>query len=276
VRALDQQPSVAARIATGPIGELWRERSLLATLVLRDLRARYVGSSVGLVWSLAGPLLQIAILTIVFSFVLDVRLATPGDVPFPVVLAWGLFPWIGFQEAVARGTTALVDNGVMIKRMAFRPGVRVAQAAVAAAVQQVAALALLTLLMPTLGVPVRPAVALCVMPFALQLALMIGIGWILGVSHVYFRDTAQVVVAALQAWFYLTPIVYTLNTAPETLQRLLLVNPLCGIVETFRAFALGGPVPWLALAWSATAALLALAGGARALSRARAEIADLV
>lgn len=265
-----------APTAPGPIGELWSERSLLATLVLKDLRARYAGSSVGLVWSLASPLIQIVILTLVFSFVLDVRLQVPGGVPFPVVLAWGLFPWIGFQEAVARGTTSLVDNGVMIKRMAFRPGILVAQTAFAAAIQQAAALVLLTLLMPLLGVPVRPAIVLCLVPFALQLCLMIGIGWILGGLHVYFRDTAQVVVAALQAWFYLTPIVYTLKTAPEILQRLLLVNPLSGIVETFRALALGGPVPWMALAWSATAAWLALAGGARVLTRARGEIADLV
>lgn len=260
----------------GPIRELWRKRSLLATLVMRDLRARYAGSSVGLVWSLAGPLIQIVILTLVFSFVLDVRLQIPGGAPFPVVLAWGLFPWIGFQEAIARGTTSLVDNGVMIKRMAFRPGILVAQTAFAAAIQQAAALVLLTLLMPLLGVQIRPGVVLCILPFALQLTLMIGIGWILGVLHVYFRDTAQVVVAALQAWFYLTPIVYTLKTAPEILQRLLLVNPLCGIVETFRALALGGPIPWLALGWSAAAASLALAGGARVLARARGEIADLV
>lgn len=263
-------------VVPGPIGELWSERSLLATLVMRDLRARYAGSSVGLVWSLASPLLQIVILTLVFSYVLDVRLRLPGDVPFPVVLAWGLFPWIGFQEGIARGTTSLVDNGVMIKRMAFRPGILVAQTAFAAAAQQAVAVVLLTVVMPLLGVPVRASVALCLLPFALQLSLMLGIGWILGVLHVYFRDTAQVVVAALQAWFYLTPIVYTLNTAPETLQRLLLVNPLCGIVETFRALALGGPMPWLALAWSAASASLALAVGARVLSRARGEIADLV
>ena len=276
MRALADGPSLAAAIASGPIGELWRERGLLATLVVRDLRARYAGSSVGLVWSLASPLLQIAILTLVFSFVLDVRLQVAGDVPFPVVLAWGLFPWIGFQEAIARGTTALVDNGVMIRRMAFRPGILVAQTALAAAVQQAVALLLLTLLMPLLGVPVRASTVLCVLPFAVQLSLVIGIGWILGVLHVYFRDTAQVILAALQAWFYLTPIVYTLEAAPGTLQRLLLVNPLCGIVETFRAFALGGPVPWGALAWSAAAALLALVGGARVLARAHDEIADLV
>jgi ABC-type polysaccharide/polyol phosphate export permease len=85
-----------------------------------------------------------------------------------------------------------------------------------------------------------------------------------------------VVVAALQAWFYLTPIVYTLDTAPVALRRFLVLNPLCGIVETFRAFALGGAVPWPALAWSAIAGAVALATGARVLSRARGEIADLV
>ena len=258
------------------LAELWRERDLLRALVLRDLRARYAGSSAGLVWAIASPLLQITILTVVFSFVLEVRLRGLGDVPFPVVLAWGLFPWIAVQEALARSTTALVDNGVMIKRMSFRPGVLIAQVTLAAAIQQLAALVILTLAMPLLGVPWRPALALCVLPFALQLCLMIGGGWILGVLHVYFRDTAQVVVAALQAWFYLTPIVYTLDTAPEILQRVLLLNPLCGIIETFRALALGGAVPWLALAWSAAASGLALAGGARLLERARGEIADLV
>ncbi len=262
--------------AVGPIRELWVHRALLTSLVLRDLRARYAGSSAGLVWSFASPLLQIVILTLVFSFVLDVRLHGPGEAPFAIVLAWALFPWIGFQEAIARGTTSLVESGVMIKRMAFRPGSLVAQTAFAAAVQQVAALTRLTLLMPLLGLPIRPSLALCALPFVLQLSLMIGVGWILGVLHVYFRDTAQVVVAALQAWFYLTPIVYTLDTAPVALRRFLVLNPLCGIVETFRAFALGGAVPWPALAWSAIAGAVALATGARVLSRARGEIADLV
>lgn len=262
--------------APGPLAELWQERHLLGALVMRDLRSRYAGSSVGLAWSVASPLLQIAILTVVFSFVLDVRMNVPGDVPFPIVLAWGLFPWLGVQEGMARATTALVDGGVMIKRMAFRPGILIAQPVLAAALQQVVALTILVVAMPLLGVRLRSSVALCFLPFAVQICLTIGVGWILGVLHVYFRDTAQVVVAALQAWFYLTPIVYTLNTAPEVLQHLLLINPLCGIIEVFRALALGGPIPVGAFAWSIVASLLVLVGGARMLSRARAEIADLV
>ena len=117
---------------------------------------------------------------------------------------------------------------------------------------------------------------LCVIPLVILVALAIGIGWILGVLHVYFRDTAQVVIAALQAWFYLTPIVYTLEIAPEALRGALALNPLSGIVEGFRAFALGGAVPWWGLAWSAAVASIALFAGARAASRVRAEVADLV
>ncbi|HEY8515018.1 MAG TPA: ABC transporter permease [Candidatus Binatia bacterium] len=259
-----------------PIVELWRQRRLIVALVSRDLRTRYAGSTVGLVWAVASPLLQIVILTLVFSYVLEIRLGGMRDIPFPVVLAWGIFPWIAFQEGTARATTSLVESGVLIKRMAFRPGIVAAQPVLAAAVQLGVALTVLVLLMPLLGVRVAPTLPLCLVPLALQIFFAIGIGWILGVLHVYFRDTAQVVVVALQAWFYLTPIVYTLETAPQPLQRLLALNPLCGIVESYRAFALGGPMSWGALGWSAVAAAGALSGGAVVLSRARDEVADLV
>lgn len=262
--------------AAGPVVELWRRRALLRALVLRDLRTRYAGSSAGLLWAVVNPLVQIAILTMVFSTVLHVQLGGPTAVPFPIVLAWGLFPWLGFQEGVGRATTALVDNGVMVKRMAFPPAILLVQPVLSAAVQEVVALGLLLLAMPLLGVAVAPTAPLCLVPLGLQVGLAVGVGWILGVLHVYIRDTAQVVVAALQAWFYLTPIVYTADSAPSALQSLLSLNPLLGIVENFRAFALGEPANWGALGWSAGAAALAIAGGALALSRARGEIADLV
>jgi len=259
-----------------PLVELWRQRGLLGALVARDLRSRYAGSTIGFVWAVASPLMQIVILTLVFSHVLEVRLTSLGDVPFPVVLAWGLFPWIAFQEGVVRATTSLVDGSVLIRRMAFRPGVLMAQPVLAAAVQQLVALGVLLVAMLVLGVPVAATVPWCLLPLVLQIALAIGVGWILGVLHVYFRDTAQVVVVVLQAWFYLTPIVYTLKVAPAPLQTLLAINPLCGIVESFRAFALGTPIPWGALSWSFVAAPLALAAGSAVLARARREVADLV
>ena len=259
-----------------PLIEIWRQRRLLASLVLRDLRSRYAGSSAGLLWAVFNPLIQLAILTTVFSLVLQIRLGGPSDVPFAVTLAWGFLPWLALQEGLAKATTALVDGGVLVRRMAFRPEVVVVQPVLAAVVQELVGLGLLILVMPVLGDGVSGQVLWCFLPLAIQIAFGIGIGWILGVLHVYFRDTAQVVTAVLQAWFYLTPIVYTLEVAPASLRGVLSLNPLCGIVEGFRGFAVGAPVSWGALAYSAACAAIALAVGAFAIDRARAEIADLV
>ena len=77
-------------------------------------------------------------------------------------------------------------------------------------------------------------------------------------------------------WFYLTPIVYPLELAPRALQGVLAANPFTGIVQGFRAFALGGEVPWGSLLWSVIFAVAALAAGATALGRARHELPDLV
>lgn len=264
------------RATANPLVTVWQQRALVRALVTRDLRIRYAGSAVGLVWAIVNPLLQIAILTTVFSLVLQARFSGSNPAPFPVNLAWGLFPWIGLQEGIVRSTTALADSGVLIKRMAFPPEVVMVQPVLAAALQELIALALLVAVMPLLGVRAAPTVPLCLLAFVIQVGLGVGIGWILGVLHVYFRDTAHVVVVALQAWFYLTPIVYSLDAAPGFLRGFLELNPMSGIVEGFRALAIGGAISWGALVWSAGAALLALAAGAFAVSRARPEIADLV
>lgn len=263
-------------MTTGPIRELWRQRDLLASLVVRDLRARYAGSSAGLLWAVLNPLIQLTILTTVFSLVLQIRLGGPSGVPFAVTLAWGFLPWLALQEGLAKATTALVDGGVLVRRMAFRPEIVVVQPVLAAVAQELVGLGLLVAVMPLLGQAAAPSVVFCVIPLTIQVALGIGIGWILGVLHVYLRDTAQVVVAALQAWFYLTPIVYTLDIAPEGLRGFLSLNPMCGIVEGFRVLAVGGPTPWGALAYSAGWALMALFAGAAAIERGRSEIPDLV
>jgi lipopolysaccharide transport system permease protein len=250
---------------------------MLSSLVVRDLRTRHAGSLGGLAWAVLTPLFQLVILTTVFSLVLQVRLGgAAAGVPFAVTLAWGFFPWLAFQEGVGRATTALVDNGVFLRRMAFPPAVVLAQPILASVVELLVALVLLTAAMPLLGVAIPDTLPLVVVPVLLGALLALGVAFLVGTLHVYFRDANEIVGAVLQAWFYLTPIVYTLEIAPPALRGLLAVNPLCGVVGGYRAFALGQPVPFLALAWSACCAAVLLWLGAKALTRAGPEMADLV
>ena len=258
-----------------PFRILMERRSLVAALVSRDLRTRYAGSAAGLAWAVLNPLFQIVILTTVFSLVLRLKLGR-DDVPFGLALAWGFLPWLSFQDGLSRATTALVDGGVLVRRMAFPGEVLVAQTVLAALTLEVVAIGLLILVGPAFGSPWRPGLLLTPIPLLIQAALMLGLGFSLGILHVYLRDTAQIVSALLQAWFYLTPIVYALEDAPAGLRTVLSANPMSGVVESFRALALGLDVPWSRLAWSGLVAAVLLAAGARLMARGRAEVPDLV
>jgi lipopolysaccharide transport system permease protein len=258
---------------------LWSARSVVHALVVRDLRSRYVGSTLGAVWSIAHPLLQLATFTFVFATVMKVRVADAGgtDVPFVLYLACGLFPWLAIQETVTRSTTCLVDNPTLVKRVVFPVEVLPVELAGAALVHQLIATALLLALMAALGFPPRPALAVLPVLLAVQLLFAIGLGWIVAATHVYFRDTAQAIGVLLPVWFYLTPILYPQHLVPPFLQPVLALNPLTPLVQAYRdAFLYGRAPSGAAFVWLVVASAGVFALGAMIFRRARGEFADLV
>jgi ABC-type polysaccharide/polyol phosphate export permease len=255
---------------------VWRARRVVQALLARDLRGRYVGSSFGLLWSVANPLTQLAIFTFVFATVLKVRFGDGGR-PFVLYLACALFPWLAFQESVLRSTTCLVDNAVLVKRVVFPVEVLPVQIALSALVHQLIALALLLVLMAAFGI--LPGASLLVLPalVAVQLLFTVGLGWMAAALHVYFRDTAQVLGVLLPMWFYVTPIIYPYDLVPDFLRPVLALNPLTALVQDYRDLFLHGVVPLgVREVWLVTASLSVFAAGASVFSRMRGEFADLV
>lgn len=262
--------------AVGMPVAVWRARGVVKALVARDLRGRYVGSTLGIFWSVVNPLAQLAIFTFVFSTVLSVRFGN-DDVPFVLYLAAGLFPWLAFQEAVLRSATCLVDNAVLVKRVIFPVEVLPVQIALAALVHQVIALALLVILMFGLGVPPRPSALALPALLAVQLLLTLGLGWAAAALHVYFRDTAHVLGVLFPLWFYVTPIIYPYRMVPEFMRPLLALNPLTALVEAYRDVLLHGVVPLGGRElWLVAVSLGVCFAGAALFARARGEFADLV
>ncbi len=258
---------------------VWSARSVVRALVGRDLRGRYVGSALGAFWSIAQPLLQLATYTFVFATVMKVRVTDAGgtDVPFVLFLACGLFPWLAIQEAVTRSATCLVDNPTLVKRVIFPVEVLPVQLAGAAVVHQLIATGLLLVLMAAMGIPPRPALVVLPLLVLAELALAIGLGWLVASLHVFFRDTAQALTVVMPIWFYLTPILYPPHLVPPFLQPVLAANPLTPLVQAHRDVLLHGTVPsaMVALGLAATS-LVALSLGAFVFTRARGEFADLV
>lgn len=257
-------------------GAVWRARGVVRALVARDLRARYVGSSFGPLWSVVNPLVQLAIFTFVFATVLDVRFGD-GDAPFVLYLACALFPWLAFQESVLRSATCLVDNSVLVKRVVFPVEVIAVQIALSALVHQLIALALLLLLMTILGVLPGPALLALPALVAVQLLFTVGLGWAAAALHVYFRDTAQVLGVLLPMWFYLTPIIYPYDLVPDFVRPLLALNPLTALVQDYRDLFLHGVVPLgVREAWLIAVSIGVFVAGAGIFERMRDEFADLV
>ena len=236
---------------------------LLRELVVRNLRSRYAGSALGLLWSLLNPLWQLLLFTFVFSYV--IRLPFPGEQTdsFAVFLFCGLLPWFAIHEGLSRSASAITDSADLVKKMLLPPELLVASMVIGALLHAgVGALAFIVVLavMGELSVASLPLLLLAV---PLQVVLTFGIGLGLAAANVYFRDTAQAAGLILNTWFYVTPIIYSVNFIDdETIRQVLELNPLTGLVYLYRAAFLGGGIQVSLLPLLAAAAAALVLGGA--------------
>jgi lipopolysaccharide transport system permease protein len=244
-------PGPRARDGGDPIGiVLWLGRSLvrhwdlLWQMVATDLRGRYVGSSLGLFWSVIHPLIMIVIYTLVFSRVIGARL--PGNTDaygYGLFLCSALLPWSGFLEVVQRSTTIFVDNANLVRKVAFPKVILYGYVAVSAAVNVALAIGVFLAVMLVIGHPLQPTLVIWLPFVALQLLFALGVGMVLSVLHVFLRDTAQLVAVALNVLFWLTPVIYVETILPEWLRRLEPFNPLYLFAKTHHELVMDGVLP---------------------------------
>jgi len=277
-------PAPRARGGGGdPIGiVLWLGRSLvrhwdlLWQMAATDLRGRYVGSSLGLFWSVIHPLIMIVIYTLVFSRVIGARLpGTSNAYGYGVYLCSALLPWTGFLEVVTRSTTIFVDNANLVRKVAFPKVVLYGFVTVSAAINLGLALAVLLVVMMLIGHPLQPTLLLWLPFIALQLLFALGIGMVLSVLHVFLRDTAQLVAVGLNVLFWLTPVIYVEEILPAWLRRLEPFNPLYLFSKTHHQLVMDGVVPSATrTAGLVVLTFLVLAIGTAVYRRFRADILD--
>jgi ABC-2 type transport system permease protein len=238
--------NTAARGALPTFGWMPRYSELLWTLVRRELRARFKGSTLGLLWSLLYPLAMVAVYTLVFSVLWKVT----GNIPhYPLFVLSGLAVWSFFQVGLQLGTTSLVANGDLIKKVWF-PRELVPASVVLA--QTVTILVMLAILIPASLIvePSNARTVALVIPFVAGLiCLILGFAWILSVANVFYRDVEHLLAVIFLPWFFLTPVLYGLEQfrAAESHRWLILVlrygNPVTPYVEGVRAVVLQASVP---------------------------------
>lgn len=237
---------------------LVHNRHLVAQLVRRDFRQRYVGSIVGWVWGLIHPLVLLAVYTFVFSYAFNMRLPK-GEVTdnYPLFLFAGILPWLLFSETVQRSASALPEYANLIKKSVFPSEILPVSIFFSTLISHGLALILLFVAALFWLGAMSPWIAILPIYVALLGLLSVGLGWIFASVHVFLRDTAHVLTVILTAWFWLTPIFLYEAQFGEAFQPLLRFNPLAYVVRGYRDAILGGR--WNALADLAILATFAVA-----------------
>jgi lipopolysaccharide transport system permease protein len=235
-----------------------RHRRLLAELVRRDVRGRYVGSRFGLLWSVLNPLVQLVSYGAIFGFVYGGDAGVPRGL-FVATLFCGLWPWWAFQEATMRGLTALVDQAPLLKKAPLPPEICILAPVLASFALQSIGFAIFLAIFAGLGlVPITPAMAL--LPVAMLLALAVAAGAALLLAPIYLvvRDTVHVATAALTLLFFASPVLYRMDALPQRLRPLAELNPIAGVIGLYRSAVVELALPPLA---SIASAVLAAGGG---------------
>jgi lipopolysaccharide transport system permease protein len=233
---------------------------LVRELVKRDFQGRYAGSLLGFVWSFVQPLWMLVLFTFVFSTVMQVRLAGAHTRHFSIFLFSGLLPWMALQEGVLRSSTAVTDNASLVKKLRFPAEILVLAVVLAALLHEAIAAAIFLGVVAVLGDLAWRGLPLLLLALPLQIALTVGLGLLLGSVHVFFRDTAQLLGMVFTAWFYLTPIVYPIESVPVRFLPWIELNPLTALVGLYRQALLGAAPSggiWVLVA----AAVMLLAAG---------------
>lgn len=258
---------------------LFTEHSgLIKSLVRRELTNKYKGSLGGLSWSIITPAVMIVIFTLIFSGIFQARFGKSGShFSFAVYLFCGLLPWIAFSDGIQRATTVLTENVNLIKRVVFPVEALPVNVVLAAVVQQLLGTAVLLIAAFALDRTVHPTVLLLPVLLIPQLAVTLGLAWLMASLGVFLRDMAQFNQLLFMSWMYLTPIFYPEEQIPERYRWLVEFNPMAPLIRSYRRILLEGAMPdWTGLIFTGAFALICFLIGYWWFERTKKAFADVI
>jgi len=238
--------------------ELWDSRELLAFLVWRDISVRYKQTVLGLAWAILQPVFTMLVFTVIFG---NLAQMPSQGIPYPIFVYAGLLPWMFLSTAVGGASQSLVSQQALLTKI-YLPRLFVPAASVGGGLVDLGvSFGVFAILMAYYGVV--PGWGVLAVPFLILLTLVasLGVGLALAALTVTYRDFRYVIPFMIQAWMYLSPVIYPVTLVPAKWQLLLAVNPMVGIIDGFRSALLGTPWNLPALAMSTACACVALLFG---------------
>jgi ABC-2 type transport system permease protein len=236
------------------VKEVQSNRQLIWALAIKELRVRYKRSALGFLWALLNPLLMMLILSMVFSTVMPATIHS-----YPIFLISALLPWTFFSQSLSYACDSIVLNGDLLKKVYVAKSVFPVAAVLSNIINFMFSVVPLVLLLLVFRFPFHITWFYLLIPLISLVLFTLGCSFFFAMANVFFRDMAHILQVLLSAWFYLCPIIYSLDFVPARYRTLFRFNPMVYPLNGFRLAIYYGLLP------SPQSTVLSLAVGLAAL-----------
>jgi lipopolysaccharide transport system permease protein len=227
-----------------PLRTLWRNRSLIRTMVRRDILGRYRGSFAGLFWTVLNPLLLMVTYFFVFGVVMRSSIGSDTSRSgFALYLLAGMLPWLAFSEAVGRSPFIMLEYRNFVRKLVFAVETLPFNLVLAGLVSEAFGIVLFVAGYAAARGVVHATVLWLPVLIIPQVLFTAGICWFLAALGVFVRDLSQIIGFILTVWFFITPICYPESSLPPEALAILSKNPMFVLVAGYRAVLMDGAAP---------------------------------
>lgn len=221
------------------LNEIYAYRTMIISLVRKELRGRYKGSVLGFFWTFLNPLLQLVVYSLVFSVIVRVDVEK-----YYLFLFVALIPWLFFSSGLTAGAGVVISNKDLVKKIYFPREVLPISHVITNFINMLLSFIVVFVVIIFSGIGIN-FVALLFLPliFIIEFLLVLGITFLTSSLTVYLRDLEHIMTIGNMAWMYLTPILYSISMVPDRFASILMLNPMTSIVLAYRDILYYGRIP---------------------------------
>lgn len=211
------------------IKDLYQYRELFKTNVQKEIRGKYKGAWLGVIWSYLNPVLMLCVYAVVFSKIM--KLGIPN---YTMFLFTAILPWNFFTATVTSSAFAITSNGSIIKKVYFPREIIPISVVTSGLINYLISCVILLVFLIVSGVGISFYMLYFPIVVAIQYVLLLGISFIVSSVTVYARDIEHLISVLLMALMYGTPILYSYEMVPKSLAWLINLNPMTSIINAYR------------------------------------------
>ncbi|MFK4170241.1 ABC transporter permease [Paenibacillus lautus] len=213
-------------------------RDLLKNLTSNELKLKYKNSVLGLLWSYIYPIMMIVIYTFAFKVILRMTIEN-----FALFVFVGLIPWNFVQSSISQSTNSIINNQSLVKKIYFPRAIIPISIVNANFLTLLISHLILFGAMYFYDVPIKLSILILPILWIILYFIVTGLSLLLSSITVKYRDISHIVDVIFMAWFYLTPVIYSLSMVPDPYNSIIQLNPITNLIELFRTVLLDGEFP---------------------------------